>query len=274
MNIDKDGSSTEPTCTRQDSTVNLSTADALSLFSSRLDIALSSHRSLISSDIDKKLQSQEKLLAANKSDFKFKFEGNRKQFVFNSEIRLDISKAIQAIKDDNSELAESTLTICLAHLDERNKIVKIADRHGWDTVAEYEDDPICDDADDSSKLRQAEARAQRKRKAKSASRNTNKPYERPGLGRGSGGNTGNVDLFRGFQSTGEMGEFPFYAQRGAVNGSMPGAPGGFHPSSAGPVNKQNSTCFYCYGAGHWASNCPRRVRTTPTHTQSVPAIKQ
>jgi hypothetical protein len=40
--------------------------------------------------------------------------------------------------------------------------LKIADRHGWDTVREYSDDPLADDEEDAVKLRGAISRANRK----------------------------------------------------------------------------------------------------------------
>jgi hypothetical protein len=43
-------------------------------------------------------------------------------------------------------------------------VLKIADRHGWDTVNEYLDDPLADNSEDASKLREAIVRAGRKRK--------------------------------------------------------------------------------------------------------------
>ena len=54
----------------------------------------------------------------------------------------------------NSEL--DTLRQC-------NKILKIADRHGWDAVNKYLDDPLADNNEDASKLRGAIVRAGRKR---------------------------------------------------------------------------------------------------------------
>jgi predicted nucleic acid-binding Zn ribbon protein len=44
------------------------------------------------------------------------------------------------------------------------KILKIADRHGWDTVNEYLDDPLADNNEDASKLRGAIVRVGRIRK--------------------------------------------------------------------------------------------------------------
>lgn len=57
------------------------------------------------------------------------------------------------------------MKILIAHneLRQRNKILKIADRHGWDTVNEYLDDPLADNNDDAIKLRGAVNRAVRKR---------------------------------------------------------------------------------------------------------------
>ena len=54
---------------------------------------------------------------------------------------------------------------------QRNKLIKISDRHGWDTIREYTLHPLADDNEDASKLRTAIARVSRKR-------NVSKPYDR------------------------------------------------------------------------------------------------
>ena len=70
-------------------------------------------------------------------------------------------------------------------LKDRNKILKIADTHGWDTVKEYDSDPLVDDSEDASKLRTAINRARYNRRFK--------PYDpsiqgsRASLGMGSAG---------------------------------------------------------------------------------------
>ena len=48
-------------------------------------------------------------------------------------------------------------------LDQRNKIWKIVDRHGWDPVYEYLDDPLADSVAGASKLRFSIVRASHKR---------------------------------------------------------------------------------------------------------------
>ena len=70
---------------------------------------------------------------------------------------------------------------------ERHKILKIADRYGWDTANEYLDDPLADSVEDATKLRADIGRA-------NIQRNTPKPYSRGG-GKGS---FEAKEFFRGF----------------------------------------------------------------------------
>ena len=145
------------------------------------------------------------------SKFEFKQEGTKIQFNFNSE-RIDslesISSLISQCKfDDTRALINSELDT----LRQRNKILKIADRHGWDTVSEYLDDPLADNNEDASKLRGAIVRAGRKRK-------------RPGFQNSSGFNPKN--FFRGF------------SQASTVKNQF------------NTPNPSNLACFYCKRLGH------------------------
>ncbi|VDH91758.1 Hypothetical predicted protein [Mytilus galloprovincialis] len=106
--------------------------------------------------------------------------------LFNS----SLNKALQRQKSEILSEFKKTQSIVKTELDtlnQRNKILKIADRHGWDTVHEYLDDPLADSVEDASKLRTAVFRANRKRTA-------NKPYSRGG---GRGGFNAR-EFFRGF----------------------------------------------------------------------------
>ena len=49
--------------------------------------------------------------------------------------------------------AERIVDQCEMALKERNKIIRIADKYGWDVVEEYVDDPLTDGTDDATKLR-------------------------------------------------------------------------------------------------------------------------
>jgi hypothetical protein len=59
----------------------------------------------------------------------------------------------------------------ISQIGQRNKIIKIADRHGWDVVKEYPIHPLADDNDDAVKFRATFNRANRRRP---------KPYDSSG----------------------------------------------------------------------------------------------
>ena len=92
------------------------------------------------------------------------------------------------------ELATKTVDKVQRDIVVRNKTVKIGDKHGWDTVSEYEGNPLADDSDDERRLlRQAETRAIRKRKATT----TKEPPKRMATDK----------LFRGFSQPPERQNF-------------------------------------------------------------------
>jgi hypothetical protein len=74
--------------------------------------------------------------------------------------------------------AESILEKTTKELRNRNKIIRIADKYGWDVVEEYMDDPITDDNEEATKLRQAAYRAKLKRNTHQQ-KNRNNPYTKP-----------------------------------------------------------------------------------------------
>lgn len=115
------------------------------------------------------------------SEFCFKKEGNKIQHSFNSE-RIDkLSRIESNIKLRNINTACEIITEEKDNLRKRNKILKIADKHGWDTVKEYLDSPLADNKDDAVDLRAAISRATRRRN----SRPYNRPDNQPGSNRGN-----------------------------------------------------------------------------------------
>ena len=90
--------------------------------------------------IEKKLQQPSNKNAKIEVTFKFKHNGNRIQSEFNKQILQVVENLSSALNNDDINEAN----------DPRNKLVKMADRSdlGWDTVAEYEADPIDSDSDD------------------------------------------------------------------------------------------------------------------------------
>ena len=138
--------------------------DAFSLLSKHLDNALEQQKKEIFSVLETKILA---LNSSNtsKTEFKFKYTSNQKQCAVSDKVFQDISAIITAIVADNRELAIKTVDKVQIDIVVRNKTAKIGDKHGWDTVNEYEGNPLADDSDDERHLRQAETRAINKRKA-------------------------------------------------------------------------------------------------------------
>ena len=158
----------------------MSTADAVSLFTSSLNSALKKQKQEILAEI----QPTRKIFVANapasadipsSGHFEFKQEGTKFQFNFNSERISNLKKIDSLISDHNFEDAKSVIKSEVSALRQRNKILKIADKHGWDTLHEYLDDPLADDNEDATRLRGAIIRAGRKRKRPVAQRSSFNP---------------------------------------------------------------------------------------------------
>lgn len=148
------------------------------------------------------------------------------QYNFNSEHisalnKIDLLLHSSKTDDIYSPIIKKEVTT----IKQRNKILKIADRHGWDTVNEYLDDPLADSVEDATKLRATIGRASRKR-------NTPKPYSRGG---GKGGFNAN-GFFRGFNQ-GNTQRFDNFSE---------------HNTYMYQKSNNDGLCFYCKRPGHIA----------------------
>lgn len=119
--------------------------------------------------LDSRISKISKPTTTNSDDLTFKGEGNKVQFKFNSERSSKLSEILECLQSRNYETAEDIIKSEISQIGQRNKIIKIADRHGWDVVKEYTIHPLADDNDDAVKLRVAINRANRRRP---------KPYDR------------------------------------------------------------------------------------------------
>ncbi|XP_021348506.1 uncharacterized protein LOC110447257 isoform X2 [Mizuhopecten yessoensis] len=206
----------------------ISNEDAVSLFSITLQRVLQKQTQILSS-VQGARSTTESVKRPVTSEYTFKHEGHKIQFQFNTDRLAGLDSIENALSFSQTKDIVKEERVALK---QRNKLLKIADRHGWDTVHEYMDDPLADDNDDAVKLRAAVGRAVRKR----VSATRGKPYERKLSGRGQqSGQVGAFnpgDFFRDFSQT--------YGQQQGTNA----------------YRARDMLCYYCRQPGHFARNCP------------------
>ena len=96
----------------------------------------------------------------------FKFEGNKRQYEFNSDLEQELESMKSKIETTSTEDLEEQLEHMVKKLRHRNKLMKIADRSEgcWTTVYEYERGDVADNSDDEKKIRRAESRAVKRKR--------------------------------------------------------------------------------------------------------------
>lgn len=229
------GRNLNPEQTRAIDEEQFDATDAVRLFNRRIESALEKQRVAIVSEIHEKFQSK------SSESCVLRAEGNRIQFSFNEE-RLrslelierklmidDISEVLDIIKKEKEALRQ------------RNKILRIADKHGWDTVKEYTDSDLADNSEDATKLRSAISRAAAKKRRYNPYSYDNKDYQsaKPGIFDGLTPR----QLFRGNSG------FQQYNQR--FN-----RPNTAYFRGTYQVPGNNVICLYCQLPGHFARFCP------------------
>ena len=86
----------------------------------------------------------------------------------NSEFFEDVAQTIWAIDNLKFEHARETISELVENVKRLNKLIKISDirEGGWETLRQYESNPVASESDDESKINTAENRALRKRNFK------------------------------------------------------------------------------------------------------------
>ena len=110
--------------------------------------------SLSNSDsIAKKLKEESKI--------SFKFQGNKKQFYFNSDLAEKVHAASTALGKRKLEAVRGYLEELDSDIKKRNKLIRLADKSaaGWDLVNEYLSDELASGSEDEKRIRRAEQRA-------------------------------------------------------------------------------------------------------------------
>jgi hypothetical protein len=221
----------------------ITNADQISLLNSSIEIAVKRQSDNCMQYLDSRISKISKPTTTNSDDLTFKGEGNKVQFKFNSERSSKLSEILECLQSRNYDSVEDVIKSEISQIGQRNKIIKIADRHGWDVVKEYAIHPLVDDNDDAVKPRATINIANRRRP---------KPYDRsvqPNFA-----NQGRGSLFR-----------RQYQQTMSKTGPQQSA---FQPGS----------CFECHLPGHFARQCPynnRRQfipRKPPSATITAPGV--
>lgn len=171
-------------------------------------------------------------------ELKWRYEGNRVQFDFNTELLENLKQVIWGIDNGKIEYASDLLSECCASVKKRNKHLRIADSSegGWETVRQYECNPVASDTDDESRILRAESRAVRKKKAQQKSHKKPKP-------------------------TATVTSADVFPQRQVSNAFSTQFPGGqqqqpfpFRPFAASRA--VTGPCFACGETSHFRRNCP------------------
>ena len=166
--MSNDGNSTEPSSAVTEG----SFLDLKSYFHQKfsyLKRELSDDQAKSSSSLAKKLKSE--------TNLNFKFNGNKKQFDFNTETLEHVSQGLSFVQSlkylvdledpDNQEVSalilklDDSLNAASKALHRRNKLIRIADKSeaGWAAVDEYLSDDVASGSEDEKKIRAAEQRA-------------------------------------------------------------------------------------------------------------------
>ncbi|CAC5359725.1 unnamed protein product [Mytilus coruscus] len=191
------------------------------------------------------MKSQVKKLKSD-SQYKWRSEGNKIQFNYDTENLEDLTQAIWAIDNGKVDYARNIVASCTDRLKHRNKLIKIADTSdgGWDTARQYEANPIASDSEDESKIIRAENRAIRKKTTKS------KPAAKQ-------------QQIPATASSSFISQQPF-------RGGQPSWYGGFPYAQEQYAGKsQRGPCFNCGSYKHWRVNCPfQNNKTAASHKRN------
>ena len=96
------------------------------------------------------------------NDIRWRFEGNRLQFEFNSEVEDKLKQTLWGLENGKQEYAVEVLKESCDKLKTRNKHIRIADSSegGWETVRLYISNHLASDSEDETRLSRAKSRSQ------------------------------------------------------------------------------------------------------------------
>ena len=222
-------------------------ASAFSLFKDYFDKKLGALKRDIQDESCSNTDSVAKKLK-EESKITFRFEGNKKQFQFNSDLAEKVKSASVALGKRKLDLVKTQLEELDSDIKKRNKLIRLADKSaaGWDLVNEYLSDELASGSEDEKRIRRAEQRALRKRSQRQQKAKLSKQgYSQP---QSSTTTTAFADQ---------------------------------HSSSSRPISRTfgafrkprpSDICFACGQQGHWRSQCQVNPQTRSSSSgQSFPS---
>ncbi len=202
--------------------------DQLSNFlDSKLDAKLDSLKREISEESTLNLNSAVKRAKYSTRDFKR--EGCKKQHRHNEEVKDKLEEAISSIDSGKIDKAKQLLEEGIQIIDKRQKVVKIADNYGWDTVQAYVSDDLASGSEDDKRLSKAIRQAQFNRRERDRKRRKQDSRARQN--------------FRPSSSFTYTSNKP---QSAAIS------------NTTGSTNRSYQTCWACGQIGHMQYQCPQR----------------
>ena len=172
----------------------------------------------------------------------FNRKGNEIQYKFNRKVQGSLEEVQSHLETNAVDKAKEALAQGTRLLDERQKLILLADKSefGLKTVEEYTQHELAEDEQDAKKIRHAGERAEKALKSSAAKR---KSFKAPSLVSRPSTFTANSRV--GPQNFGPSTSFTPWRNRS----SMFQRPADF---SLRPGN-----CFACGRFGHWRSECPQ-----------------
>ena len=106
---------------------------------------------------------------------KFKFQGNRDQFLFNSELQGTLDDTANFLAARDIDKAGEKVEELKESLRYRQKIIKLADKSeaGWLAVKEYQTEELASDSEDEKRIKKAQERALKEKKQNAFKRTEN-----------------------------------------------------------------------------------------------------
>lgn len=178
------------------------------------------------------------------TDISFKYEGNKQQYRFNTELAEHVAVAKKALSRDKLPKVCESLERLDKSIRKRNKLIRLADKSpaGWDLVKEYLSDELASGSDDEKRIKKAEQTALRKRNQNKqrgrVAKTRPQPYAYPSTSTAS-------------PRSSTSPQPAFYSAHFTSS-----RPSGFAPRKAA----QTDICFACGLQGHWRADCRKNIQ--------------